>query len=77
MDRPCTLALVVKLAGRCLLILVIYLWVVGKMPEINRVFMYHGAEHKTINAFEASRSIDPESGSTADHATPAAAHLSC
>ncbi len=44
-----------------LLILVIYLWVVGKMPEINRVFMYHGAEHKTINAFEARVPLTPES----------------
>lgn len=31
-----------------------YIWLVGKMPDIKRVFSYHGAEHKTINAFEAS-----------------------
>lgn len=30
-----------------------YIWGVGRMPEIARVFAYHGAEHKTINAFEA------------------------
>lgn len=35
-----------------LLLLIIYLWVIGKMPDIKRVFMYHGAEHKTINAYE-------------------------
>jgi len=35
-----------------LLLLIGYLWVIVKMPEIERVFMYHGAEHKTINAFE-------------------------
>ncbi len=29
-----------------------YLYAVGRMPEIARVFAYHGAEHKTINAFE-------------------------
>lgn len=29
-----------------------YLWLVGRMPDIQRVFAYHGAEHKTINAYE-------------------------
>ncbi len=29
-----------------------YLYAVGQMKEIARVFAYHGAEHKTINAFE-------------------------
>jgi uncharacterized protein YqhQ len=31
------------------------------MPEIRRVFAYHGAEHKTINAFEANADLSPES----------------
>jgi uncharacterized protein YqhQ len=44
-----------------LLILITYLWAVGRMPEIKRVFMYHGAEHKTINAFEAHVPLTPES----------------
>jgi uncharacterized protein YqhQ len=35
-----------------LLMLVLYLWIIGKMPDVQRVFMYHGAEHKTINAYE-------------------------
>lgn len=43
-----------------LLILVVYLWAVGKMPDIERVFMYHGAEHKTINAFEDRAELTPE-----------------
>lgn len=30
-----------------------YLWAIGRIPEIRRVFGYHGAEHKTINAYEA------------------------
>ncbi len=30
-----------------------YMWAVGFMPDIRRVFAYHGAEHKTINAYEA------------------------
>ena len=28
------------------------------MPEIRRVYGYHGAEHKTINAFEAGAKLD-------------------
>lgn len=43
-----------------LVILVVYLWAIGKMPEIKRVFMYHGAEHKTINAFEDGAELTPE-----------------
>ena len=29
-----------------------YMWLIGKMPDIHRVFMYHGAEHKSVFAFE-------------------------
>jgi uncharacterized protein YqhQ len=43
-----------------LLLLVAYIWAIGKMPEIRRVFGYHGAEHKTINAFEAGVELTPE-----------------
>lgn len=43
-----------------LAILIGYMWGIGKMPDINRVFMYHGAEHKTINAFEDGVSLTPE-----------------
>ena len=31
------------------------------MPDIRRVFAYHGAEHKTINAYEAGAPMTPES----------------
>ena len=37
-----------------------YLWLVSFMPEIKRTFMYHGAEHKTIAAFEAGVELTPE-----------------
>lgn len=40
-----------------LALLIVYLWVIGKMPDIKRVFMYHGAEHKTINAYEAGAEL--------------------
>jgi uncharacterized protein YqhQ len=42
-------------------LLILYVWAIGFMPEIRRVFGYHGAEHKTINAFEASAELTPES----------------
>lgn len=41
-------------------LVVAYIWSVGKMPDIRRVFSYHGAEHKTINAFEAGETLTPE-----------------
>ena len=42
-----------------LALLIGYLWAVGKIPDIRRVFAYHGAEHKTINAFEAGAELTP------------------
>lgn len=44
-----------------LLILIGYVWAIGFMPDIRRVFQYHGAEHKTINAYEAGAELTPES----------------
>lgn len=35
-----------------LILLILYLWLIGRLKDIQRVFAYHGAEHKTINAFE-------------------------
>lgn len=47
--------------GLVRLILVIgYIWAIGFMPDIKRVFAYHGAEHKTINAFESGATLNPE-----------------
>ncbi len=43
-----------------LLILIVYIAFIGRLPEIARVFAYHGAEHKTINAFEAGVELTPE-----------------
>lgn len=43
-----------------LCLLVAYIWLVGRIPDIRRVFAYHGAEHKTINAFEAGAELRPE-----------------
>jgi uncharacterized protein YqhQ len=42
-------------------LLVGYIWAIGFMPDIKRLFGYHGAEHKTINAYEAGAELTPES----------------
>jgi uncharacterized protein YqhQ len=44
-----------------LALFLLYLWGIGFMPDIRRVFSYHGAEHKTINAYEAGAPMTPES----------------
>jgi len=41
-----------------LALMVGYIWAVGKIPDVERVFAYHGAEHKTINAFEAGAALE-------------------
>lgn len=43
-----------------LLILIGYIWGVGRSKEIARFFGYHGAEHKTINAFEANAELESD-----------------
>lgn len=49
------------LEGAARLLLVIgYIWGIGQMDDIRRVFQYHGAEHKTINAYEAGVELTPE-----------------
>jgi len=44
-----------------LFLLVAYIWAIGRIPDIARVFAYHGAEHKTINAYEGHAELTPES----------------
>jgi uncharacterized protein YqhQ len=41
-------------------IFVAYLFLIGRTKEIHRVFEYHGAEHKTIAAYEHDEPLDPE-----------------
>ncbi|HHV16929.1 MAG TPA: DUF1385 domain-containing protein [Gelria sp.] len=40
-----------------------YVWAIGKMEDIDRVFMYHGAEHKSIFAQEAGEELTVENTS--------------
>lgn len=44
-----------------LILLVGYIWGIGFLPDVKRLFGYHGAEHKTINAYEAGAELTPES----------------
>ncbi|MDQ4109017.1 MAG: DUF1385 domain-containing protein [Actinomycetota bacterium] len=43
------------------LLFLAYLWLIGRMKEIRRVFEYHGAEHKTIAAYEHNAPLEPAS----------------
>jgi uncharacterized protein YqhQ len=44
-----------------LVLLVGYLLLLGRVKNLQRVFQYHGAEHKAINAYEAGAELTPES----------------
>jgi uncharacterized protein YqhQ len=44
-----------------LVIFLAYIWGISLMPDVRRVFQYHGAEHKTIAADEAGAPLTPES----------------
>jgi uncharacterized protein YqhQ len=39
---------------------IVYIGLIGLMPDIRRVFAYHGAEHKAISAYEADKPLTPE-----------------
>lgn len=41
-------------------IFVLYLFIVSRLKDIRRTFMYHGAEHRTINCFERGMELTPE-----------------
>lgn len=63
LDRWITSDLVSNLVegGIRLGILVGYIAAIGRMEDVKRVFAYHGAEHKTINAYEAGAPLTPAS----------------
>ncbi len=43
-----------------IIIFIAYMWATSKMKEIKRVYMYHGAEHKTIFCFEHGKELTVE-----------------
>ncbi len=42
-------------------IFIAYLKLIGLMPDVKRVFAYHGAEHKVVNAYEAGVPLELDS----------------
>lgn len=44
-----------------LALLIGYIWGIGRMADVKRLYGYHGAEHKTINAYEANAELTPAS----------------
>ena len=38
-------------------IILIYIVLISQMKDVRRVFQYHGAEHKTVNCFEAGKEL--------------------
>jgi uncharacterized protein YqhQ len=53
-----------------LLIFIAYVWIIGRKPDIKRVFEYHGAEHKVVYAAEQHLPITPESARPFDTPHP-------
>ncbi len=53
-----------------LLIFIGYMLLVSQMSDMKRVFMYHGAEHKTVNCYEAGLPLTPENAQTMSTANP-------
>ncbi len=47
-----------------------YLYVISLLPDVKRLFQYHGAEHKTINAFEHGLPLTPAGASAASRLHP-------
>jgi len=45
------------------LIFLLYVYLIGKMEDIKRVYQYHGAEHKTIFCYENNVELTPENAS--------------
>ena len=41
-------------------VFVLYIWLIGRMQDIKRMFSYHGAEHKTIHCYEHGLPLTPE-----------------
>jgi uncharacterized protein YqhQ len=41
-------------------IFIFYIWTIGFIPDVRRVFQYHGAEHKSISTFEAGKELTVE-----------------
>jgi uncharacterized protein YqhQ len=41
-------------------VFILYLLLISLLPDLRRVFQYHAAEHKAINAYEAGEELEPQ-----------------
>ncbi len=41
-------------------LVLLYIWGIGNLKDIRRVFQYHGAEHKAVNCYESGLPLTPE-----------------
>ena len=53
-----------------LIIFLLYIYGISKIKDIKRVFMYHGAEHKTIACYEAELPMTPENAAKCSRLHP-------
>ena len=53
--RSCVVEGLIRVA-----IFILYLSLISLLPDLRRVFQYHAAEHKAINAYEAGEELTPE-----------------
>ena len=51
-----------------------YIVAISRLPDLRRVFEYHGAEHKTISCYEAEDELDPGAGEALLAPAPALRH---
>ncbi len=43
-----------------MILFLLYVWIISLFPDVKRVFQYHGAEHKTVYAFENNKELTVE-----------------
>ena len=60
LDLPNGLVFVVVEKGVRIAIFLAYIWLISRLPDLQRVFQYHGAEHKAISCYEAGLELTPE-----------------
>jgi uncharacterized protein YqhQ len=51
-------------------IFLLYVYLIGKMEDIKRVYEYHGAEHKTIFCYESNMELTPENAAKFERLHP-------
>jgi uncharacterized protein YqhQ len=62
-ELPGSLVFVIVEKAIRIAIFLAYLWAISRLKELQRVFEYHGAEHKTISCYEAGLPLTPQNAS--------------